>query len=339
MSFQSYFKDVLTKYLKTKGYDLTPSNLLYDWQRSSQELPSFRKSILPEDAKKYLRIDNPRLIELQKLYSKFDKTVISHLVWQDGHVDSDDLQYFRGDNAYVWQLRGTNMNIMGYALTTYYLKSIDKYGLLEKLKEDDNFGNYIFTIDDKVVSRDLLDSINEIYFLEEQLKISSVANLKVLDIGAGYGRLAHRMIEALPNIHTYYCTDAVAVSTFISEYYLHFRKLENNSKVIPLFDVEDTLKNNKIDIALNIHSFSECSINAVEWWLSLIAKYQVKYLMIIPNIYVDSNGLMLSHDRHDIGKAIEKYGYVLKSKVPKFKDAVVQEYGINPTHYYLFERY
>jgi SAM-dependent methyltransferase len=229
------------------------------------------------------------------------------------------------------------MNILGYALTTFYVKSIDRFGLLQKLKEDDYFGNYTFLIDNKKVSRDLLDSITEIYFLDEHLKISTMNNLNVLDIGAGYGRLAHRMLEGLPNIKTYFCTDAVAVSSFICEYYLRFRKLENRSKVVTLNDIENTLKNNNIDIALNIHSFSECSIHAVEWWISLLEKYHVKYLMIIPNIYVDSNGLMLSHDRHDISKVVEKHGYKLLVKDPKFRDEVVQKYGINPTHYYLFQ--
>jgi SAM-dependent MidA family methyltransferase len=162
-------------------------------------------------------------------------------------------------------------------------------------------------------------------------------NLNILDIGAGYGRLAHRMLEALPSIKTYFCTDAVAVSSFICEYYLQFRKLENRSKVVPLNDIENTLKNNNIDIALNIHSFSECSIHAVEWWISLLEKNRVKFLMIVPNIYSDSKDLLVSHDRQDINKVIEKHGYKLLVKKPKFGDPVVQKYGINPTYYYLFE--
>lgn len=337
MGIKSYTRNWLSSFLKRQGYELIPSELVYEWQKYNPTRPSYKESVLPKGAKEYLSTESQRLKELQAQYAKFDAEVTSHLVWQEGHVRPDDLLYFRGDNAYVYQLRGTNMNILGYALTTFYAKSIDRLGLLQKLEEDDYFGNYTFLIDNKKVSRDLLDSVNEIYFLDEHLKISSMKNLNILDIGAGYGRLAHRMLEALPNIKTYFCTDAVAVSSFICEYYMQFRKLENRSKLVPLNDIDITLKNNKIDIALNIHSFSECSIHAVDWWLTLLEKHQVKYLMIVPNIYSDSKEMLVSHDRQDISKAIEKHGYKLLVKDPKFTDDVVQRYGINPTHYYLFQ--
>ena len=80
-------------------------------------------------------------------------------------------------------------------------------------------------------------------FIEAQAQAhTDDSPLRILDIGAGYGRLAHRMVSAFPNIQTYFCTDAVAISTFISEYYIRFRKLENNTKIIPLDDIESTLK-------------------------------------------------------------------------------------------------
>jgi hypothetical protein len=337
MSVKANLRKMLSKYLEQHGYEIVPTRSLYEWQKLNQPLPSYKESPLPEGAKTYLNVANQRLKELEVKYDKFDAEVTSHLVWKEGHVRPDDLLYFRGDNAYVYQLRGSNMNILGYALTTYYVKSTDKLGLMEKLEEDDYFGNYTFLIDTKKVSRDLLDSINEIYFLEKHLEISKRQNLKILDIGAGYGRLAHRMLKALPNIKTYYCTDAVAVSTFISEYYLRFRKLEDRSRVIPLENIEDTLKNEAIDVALNIHSFSECSIEAVDWWISLLKKNKVRYLMIVPNIYTDSKDKLVTHDRQDISKVLEKYNYKLLIKEPKFCDPVVQQYGINPTQYYLFE--
>ena len=337
MSVKTHLRNLLNKIAERHGYEIVPCGSLYDWQKIHPTQPSYKESPLPEGAKNYLRTENQRLKELQAQYAKFDAEVTSHLVWQEGHVRPDDLLYFRGDNAYVYQLRGTNMNILGYALTTFYVKSIDRFGLLQKLEEDDYCGNYTFLIDNKKVSRDLLDSITEIYFLDEHLKVFSNKNLNMLDIGAGYGRLAHRMLEALPNVKTYFCTDAVAVSSFICEYYLRFRKLESRSMVVPLNDIENTLKNNNIDIALNIHSFSECSIHAVDWWLTLLEKNQVKYLMIVPNIYSDSKDMLVSHDRQDISKVIEKHGYQLLVKDPKFRDDIVQKYGINPTHYYLFQ--
>ena len=322
---------------KLKRYKLISSSLLYDWQKYPQTKSSYNESLLPEGAENYLLLDHPRLKELQKRYTAFDSEVTVPLVWKEGIIRPDDLRYFRGDNAYVWQLRGPNMNILAYALSTFYVKSIDKLGLLQQLEEDDCFGNFTFFIDNKKISRDLLDSITEIYFLEKHLNISSLSDLTILDIGAGYGRLAHRMVSAFPNIQTYFCTDAVAISTFISEYYIRFRKLENNTKVIPLDNIESILKKNTVDIAVNVHSFSECSISAIEWWLSLLEKYGIKYLMIVPNAGDHGDELLLSNDSQDISKVAKKHGYKLIVKEPKFIDPVVQKYAINPTYYYLFE--
>ena len=84
----------------------------------------------------------------------------------------------------------------------------------DKLVEDDYFGNITFDIDGKLVSRDLLDSLVEIYFLDRHLGLASAApGLTVLDIGAGYGRLAHRILSALPSATRYLCSDAIAEST------------------------------------------------------------------------------------------------------------------------------
>ncbi|MBK8908538.1 MAG: putative sugar O-methyltransferase [Rhodospirillales bacterium] len=254
------------------------------------------------------------------------------LVWTDDHVSSEDMLYFRGDNAYVWQVRKWSMNIMVYALTTYYVRSIDTLGLLDKLEEDDDFGIHTVQIDNKRVSRDLLDSIVEIHFLEKHLGISSRRDVTVLDIGAGYGRLAHRMLGALPNISRYLCTDAVPVSTFVCEHYLRHRRLDDRAKVVPLDEIEDTVSAARVDVAVNVHSFSECRLPAIDWWLSLLAKNNVKYLMIVPN-----TDALKTKDGQDFTPIIEQHGYRLKAAEPKFSDPVVQQYGINPVHHYLFE--
>lgn len=337
MGIKARARNVLNSICKRYGYELLPSSLLYDWQRCPQTQPSHKRSTLPEGAEHYLVPDHPRLKELRERYAGLDAEVTVALVWKEGHVRPDDLRYFRGDNAYVWQLRGQNMGTVNYALTTFYLASIDKLGLLQQLREDDYFGNVTFFVDSKQISRDLLDSITEIYFLEKHLRPSFNRGMTILDIGAGYGRLAHRMLEAFPNIQTYLCTDAIPVSTFISEYYLRFRGLENRAKVVPIDEIESTLENQTVDLAVNIHSFSECGIPSVEWWLSLLEKHRIKYLMIVPNATDYGGELLLTHDRQDISKVVEKHGYKLMVKEPKFRDSVVQEYGINPTYYHLFE--
>lgn len=332
MGLKRYLHVVLDTILNRYGFEIVASHLLYDWQKSPKTIPSYRLTPLPEGASSYLVQGNPRLRELQEGYSTFNSEVTVPFVWTDSHVGPEDMLYFRGDNAYVWQLRGWNMNEMGYALATYYAKSIDKFSLLESLEEDDLFGNYSFFVDDTLVSRDLLDSVNEIYFLEKHLGISSLNDITVLDIGAGYGRLAHRMLNALPNISHYLCTDAFAISSFICEYYLQYRNLENRANIVPLYEIEDVLRDRTVDIAVNIHSFSECRISAIEWWLSILAKYNVKYLMVVPNPLE-----LQTNEGFDFGNIIEKHGYRMIAIEPKYRDPVVQKYAINPANYYLFE--
>jgi len=107
------------------------------------------------------------------------------------------------------------------------------------LVEDDYFGNFVFQIGGKTISRDLLDSILEIYFLDRHLGLASAENHRtILDVGAGYGRLAHRLVSALSGAQRYLCTDAVAESTFISEYYLGFRGLDGRACAVPLDEIE-----------------------------------------------------------------------------------------------------
>src|SRR5262249_1073879 len=156
----------------------------------------------------------------------------------------------------------------------YYVRTIDRLGLLSTLTDDDWFGNFLFTIDGRSVSRDLLDSLIELYFLDRQLSLSSMAKAAILDIGAGYGRLAHRVSEALPNVASCWCTDAVAQSTFVSEFYLTFRR--SRARVIPLDEIESALKISTPDIAINTHSFSECRMDAIDWWLRLLERTGVK---------------------------------------------------------------
>lgn len=337
MGLKTYLRKALNSYCKRYGYEIIERWRLYEWQKCSEAQPSYKQSRLSKEATDYLQQNNPRLQELQARYTIFSNEVTAPLVWTDGYVRPDDILYFRGDNAYVWQLRGPNMNIMAYALTTFYVKSIDNLGLLELLEEDDSFGIFTFRIGNRLMSRDLLDSIMEIYFLEKHLSLSLSKDMTILDIGAGYGRLAHRMVSALPNIQNYLCTDAFAISSFISEYYLRFRSIEGRAKVIPLDEIENTLRNKAVNIAVNIHSFSECRISDIDWWLSLLEKHGVKYLMIVPNSGNHGGGRLLTNDGKDFGEVIEKHGYKLVTKDPKYRDPVVQKYAINPTYHYLFE--
>jgi hypothetical protein len=46
---------------------------------------------------------------------------------------------------------------------------------------------------------------------------------------------------------------------------------------------------------------------------------------------------LFSRDSRDFQPMIERYGYRPIVTEPKYRDPIVQEYGINPTFYHLFE--
>jgi len=291
---------------------------------------------LPEGAEAYLSESNPRLLELERRYAAFDKRVTTPLVWRQGYVTPNDLCYFRGDNAYIWQVRDGAAET-NYALTAYYVKSIDSLGLLGRLEEDGLFGAHAFAALGRKVSRDLLDSSLEIHFLEHHLGLSARHDLHVLDIGAGYGRLAHRMAHAFPELGSYLCVDAVAPSTFLCEYYLRFRGVADKARAIPLDELERALAGRRIDLAVNIHSFPECTGEAIGWWLDLLRRHEVPRLMLVPNRGKHGGEQLVTNTGVPMEPLLNARGYRLAAKAPKYADPVVQRYGVQPTWHYLFQ--
>jgi hypothetical protein len=161
--------------------------------------PPFVPISLPEGAKYYLRPDNPRHLDLQARYAPH--TQFEHSQWPPELLKSDlDLRYIRADNAYNWKIRGGPQEI-NYIITVYYVKDTDGLGLWDRLTEDDLFGAYTFDFNGTHrISRDLIDSILQINFLERHCNLSRLPRATVLDIGAGYGRLAWRLTRGMSNL-------------------------------------------------------------------------------------------------------------------------------------------
>jgi hypothetical protein len=283
-----------------------------------------------------LRATNPELQALRQRYAGL--TGRTPPVWAPGYVTPEDLLYFRGDNCYVWQFQANNTPEK-HALTYSYLKTIDTLGLLDILTEDGDYGVFTFPTADRdgnnrFVSRDLLDSVCELLFLERTLQISRLPGLKVLDIGAGYGRLAYRAVTALSNIDTYFCIDAIPESTFISSHYLS-RKGAERARVVALDDQHDLVAGT-IKLAVNIHSFSECAVEAVAYWVSRCAELKIEYLFIVPNFSEEGQTAVLLDDGTDINPLLAQHGYHLCHVEPKYRNPEVHKYGVSPTRYYLF---
>ncbi|HEU5152439.1 MAG TPA: putative sugar O-methyltransferase [Iamia sp.] len=281
---------------------------------------------LPDGTAEALRADHPRLIELHDLYAGADPAVRTHSRWSAERLDPWlDLTRFRGDNAYIWHYReGRRVSELKYLVWAQDVRHRDPEGLLDRLGEDGAFGCWTYDFDGLPrLSRDLLDSVGELLFLDAHLGVLSGAVPRVLDIGAGYGRLAHRYVTACPDTADYACTDAIATSTFVCEHYLRHRGLEPVARAVPLTAVAD-LAPGSFDLACNIHSWSECPLDAIAWWLDQLARLEVPHLFVVPNEPEGFASLEADGRQLDYLPVIEAAGYRLVRDEPVFADPAVR---------------
>lgn len=340
MVLTSAARRLLDRTARCFGYRLVPQSLLDLCQidEDAGVAPAGLKTGLTRESAAYLRRDNPRLLELRSLFAGLDPALKSPQVWTEEYASGTDLTNFRGHSAWVWQRGNPGLHGRAYLLAAYYVLVHDRLGLMEKLTEDGAFGAVAYEIAGRQISRDLLDSILEINFLDRHLNIVSRPSHSVLDIGAGYGRLAHQMLTAIPSLENYLCADAIPESSFVCEYYLRYRGLEGRFKMVPAPEIDAALDLARADLAINIHSFSECSLDAVEWWMGRLAAHAVKHFMIVPNACGHDGQVLLNNAGEDMLPLIERSGYRLVAKEPKYSDPEVQKSALNPTWFWLFER-
>jgi len=296
---------------------------------------------LPVQAERELVPRNARLRELRDAYAALELPVLTRSRWNDGAVDSFlDLRWFRGETLFVWHYREMpRISQLKYYVYARYVRENDALGLLEHLEEDGLFGCWTFTYDGwKPVSRDLLQSVNELNFLERAMGLSSRPSFSVLDIGAGYGRLAHRMASAFPNLADYCCVDAVPEATFLSEWYLAYRGCSPPARAVRLDRLDAQLSPGAFTLAVNMHSFSECPLAAIGWWLEWLGRLEVPNLLIVPNepdqlLSTEPDGRRLEFE-----PLLRAAGYRLAGREPVIRDSAVR--GLLPLsdQFHLFQR-
>lgn len=322
--------------MQQRGWDLHR----IDEETMRYSLTSYNSSVpLPPGAAEYLRADNPYLLELKAAYDALDVRAAAPSLWIDAFVDDQvALPYFRGDNAYVWQYR----MLKSAAHARMYLmlldvQSRDELGLLKRAEDDGLFGAWTFQFGDRApVSRDLLDSAGELNYLERQLGLSSKSDLSILDIGAGYGRLAHRATEAFGNLQAYDCMDGVAHSTFLSDYYLKFREVPEGVRALRLDRHEDM--RGDYSVAVNVHSFTECPYDAIDWWLSRVAERDIEWLFIVPNHPTEFLSTERDGRRRDFSDLIAKAGFTLADSRPRHENDEMRRLIDFHDMFYLFRR-
>jgi hypothetical protein len=295
---------------------------------------------LPPGAEEHLRSDHPRLLELRERYARYSSN-FQHTQWSPDVLAHElDLKSFRADNAYNWQVRG-NVQEIQYLLTAYYAREMDSLRIFGGLFEDDYFGAHTFAFNGThLLSRDLLDSVIQINFLHRHTNLGAIPGGTVLDIGAGYGRLPWRMSRALPNLAHIWCTDGVPESTFLCEYYLTFRRADERVNVFPLDEVADRIRGQHIHVVSNVQSFTECTSEAIAWWMNTLDTATVDYLFIVPNtpdqlLSMDTDGV-----RRDFLPVIEAHGFRLIAKEFAYHGAPsVQQHGVyGALKFWLFAR-
>jgi len=288
--------------------------------------------------------DDPVLADLRRRYVALDTPLAARSPrWKvDRPPDDLDLATFRADNAYLWQVRNSYAGAspqLTYRRYAHYLRRIDHRRLLDQLGEDGAFGAVTFPHTwPTVLSRDLLDSVNELCFLDRRWHLFDRAELTVLDIGAGYGRLAHRMTEGVANLHHYLCVDVIPESTYLSAWYLHRRRTEHKTEVIPLDQLTDTLTGRRIDLAINIRSFTEMSAAAITAWLDVLDQLAVPALYIIPNHSTRLQSHEPDGQRRDMRPELHQRGYRLTADEPLILDDTMRATTHWTEHHLLYQR-
>lgn len=301
---------------------------------------SDRRAPLPAGAAEYLSQDNPVLADLRARYDTLGSPLANHSMWSGEHRPSDvDLRYFRGNNPYVWQCRDLREEA-GRRHRRYaeYVRDMDERRLLDLAVEDGLFGCWSFQPPGfPLLSRDLLDSVNEMYFLHRTCDLLDRTRLTVVDIGAGYGRLAFRMARCVPGLERYLCLDAVPESTFLSEYYLRYRRVTATTAVVPLDALATVPARFSPDIAVNAHSFSEMPRSAIQAWVEWLSGTGTRILLVVPN---DGERLLSTESdgtRVDALPVVTGAGYVPVHSEPVVRDRQVRQTSGLTDFFVLFE--
>ena len=80
----------------------------------------------------------------------------------------------------------------------------------------------------------------------------------------------------------------IRLRLFLRYYLKEYHKI-NQVSVVPINQVNNLMKNQNISLAINIHSFSEMTIDFVKFWIDKINKMKIQYLLcqiLVKNIKV-----------------------------------------------------
>lgn len=288
-----------------------------------------------------LRRDNPRLLELEAAYRDL-KLPFQNSLWRE-FSDSIDIQNFRGEPGYLSQRWG-GMTDDRYLASYDYLRhdeTLDSFRHDMGYGDRPDFGVVAIRSDAAYITRDFIDSCIEIGFLWDILHWSPGDAIRVLDIGAGYGRFAYWLTRVFP-VWSVDCVDAVPISTFLCDFYLKYRGVKSDTRSIPLHKMNQLENSTRgISVACNMQSFSEMPLAAVQYWLDLCVDLGIRIFFLEPHAgdlihphFVTSE---VDGSHLDYYSEFERHGYKQIARMSKFPQSEPGKYIYN-TDLIMFER-
>jgi hypothetical protein len=208
-----------------------------------------------------------------------------------------DPENFRGQEQYLGEQTRERFGPM-----LEYIRTLP-YPYLDTLKEDGSFGVVCGEVDGVMMSRDLHDSIVEIDFLWRMCGVD-LPRSHVLDIGAGYGRMAQRLTSLFPYMSVV-CTDPVDVSR---DACMKYTLAAGAPKRTAIVDPTAAWNCGPYDLAMNIHSWPECSRAEINGWLDMLQEMRVPRLFVVPHL----NDMWCNEDEKSFRPDIEAHGYTLE---------------------------
>lgn len=131
-----------------------------------------------------------------------------------------------------------------------YIKTIDRLNLVDRIHEPREGTPVDVFYEGKVLSQDILNSLQEFYAIEEVARISDRNSLVMGEVGAGYGRVGFLFANIFQKKKFKYCVFDIPPALCVSQYYL--------SKVFPdakVFKVRDFKNFSEIEKEFNEAQF------------------------------------------------------------------------------------
>ncbi len=167
-----------------------------------------------------------------------------------------------------------------------YISQNDHLGILDKIKEPKLGNPFVVKYKGKLISQDLCNSIYEFYSITEGNNFSG--KVKIVELGAGYGRLGYVFLKMLPD--SSYCIIDIPPALFIAQNYLSrvfpkekvfkFRPFQSFKEVKKEFEQSriqfimphqiELLPNKYFDLSINISSLHEMTREQIRNYLKQI---------------------------------------------------------------------